>query len=282
MSPNLNYGLIKTKLMKRTRMITMLPIILGLLVSPACNKTNDNENLYDTSEDISDVQEMYDDLTVQADLYEQGDKTACPIVTVTRPDTAAFPKHIVIDFGTGCENQNGRVRAGKIIIDQTGYMNEEGSMRTISLDSFYINDFHIEGTRTVSCTGRNADQFLSYSVVLTGGTVTLPDGRTVTHESNRTRVWIQGEETPLNVYDDVYRITGTGSGINRFGNAYETETVEPVLFDMSCNYRLVQGIIRITTDSHTVLLDYGDGSCDNIVTVTVDGGEPKDITFHKR
>jgi hypothetical protein len=269
--------------MKRTRTILPIVTIIGIVfIYWSCNKNKDEENLYETSEDVADVQEMFDDLSVQADLYQSANKTNCPIVTVTRPDTAEFPKHIVIDFGTGCENQNGRTRAGKIIVDQTGYMIEEGSVRTVTLDSFYVNDFHIEGIRTVTCNGRNGENFLFYSVVITDGIVTLPDGKTVTHEATRTRVWIEGEDTPLNIYDDKYSITGTGNGINRFGNAYESETLEPVIFDISCAYRLVQGVIKISTDLHTATLDYGDGTCDNIATVTVDDGEPKEIRFRRR
>jgi hypothetical protein len=36
-------------------------------------------------------------------------------------------------------------------------------------------------------------------------------------------------------------------------------------------YKLTQGIISITTDLHAITIDYGDGTCDNEATVTVDG-----------
>jgi hypothetical protein len=269
--------------MKNSRLFISLAVVFVLaLTFQACNKIKDEKDLLETSEDIADSQEMFDDLSVQGDLYENGNKSVCPFVTITHPDTAEFPKHIVIDFGTGCEGPNGRIREGKIIIDQTGYMYEEGSVRTFTLDSFFVNGFHIEGVREVTCKGRNEDNFLYHTVVISDGVVTFPDGRTITHEANRTRVLIEGESTPFNVYDNKYSITGTASGIDRFGNSYETTITEPIIFDMSCMFRLVQGVKKVTTDEHTMIIDYGEGTCDNIATVTIDDQEPKEIGFRRR
>ncbi len=262
----------------------LMPVILFIALTlsfQSCTKENNENDLVQTSEDNADVQDLFNDLSVQANLYESGDKSGCPVVTITFPDTMPFPRHIVIDFGTGCEGPHGRIRAGKIIVDQTGPFFVEASVRTFTLDSFYVDDFHIEGIREVTCDGRNEDSLIQHSIVVTGGIVTTPDGRVITREASCTRVWFEGEITPWNIYDDKYRITGTASGINRFGYTYESEITEPVIFDMSCIYRLVQGVVTIISEEHTVTIDYGDGTCDNIAIVTIDG-EERIIHFRRR
>ncbi|MCD4792809.1 MAG: hypothetical protein K8R54_06235 [Bacteroidales bacterium] len=263
----------------------LLPVILFIaftLVFQSCKKDNNEKDLVQTSEDYADVQELFNDLSLQANLYENGDKTGCPVVTITFPDSPPFPRHIVIDFGDeGCEGPHGRIRTGKIIVDQTDFYFNEGAVRTFTLDDFYVNDFHVEGIREVTCNGRNADSLIQHSIVVTEGKVTFPDGRVITREASRTRVWFEGEDTPWNFYDDKYRITGTASGINRFGDNYESEITEPIIFDMSCIYRLVQGVVTITTEGYTITIDYGDGTCDNIAIVTIDG-EESTIHFRRR
>ncbi len=257
-------------------------ITATLFIFDACKKDTSENDLVQTSEDNADVQDLFDDLSIQASLYESGNKTMCPTVTVTHPDSTFFPKHVVIDFGTeGCEGPHGRMRAGKIIIDQSGPFFVEGSIRIFSLDSFYVDDFHVEGIREVTCDGRNDDDFIQHSIEVIGGKVTTPEGQEITRDASRTRVWFDGEDTPFNIYDDKYSITGTASGINRFGYNYQSEITEPIIVDLSCIYRLVQGIVTITSDEHLVTIDYGDGTCDNIAIVTIDG-EEKEIHFRRK
>ena len=266
--------------MKTSKIFVVLIVLISIgLFFDACKKDDDNVNdMNQTSQDDAFVEDAFDDLSNQANLYENGTLksivTYCtPTVTITPNVPDSFPRHIVIDFGESCEGYYGRIRAGKIIIDQTARFNEEGAVRTFQLDSFYIDGYHIEGTRTVTCDGRNDDDFLQYTVQLVGGKVTTPDGLVIERESQRVREWIAGEDTPLNRWDDEWRISGTATGVNRFGYSYTAQVTTPLIFDMSCKWKIVQGVLTITSEAHVVTIDYGNGDCDNEIIVTRDGVE---------
>ncbi|MDJ1467315.1 hypothetical protein [Xanthocytophaga flava] len=66
--------------------------------------------------------------------------------------------------------------------------------------------------------------------------------------------------------------TGEISGINKKGTAF-TATIEgPILTTKSCNYRKVSGNYLIETEGYSnAVLDYGDGTCDDKATLTIDG-----------
>jgi hypothetical protein len=86
----------------------------------------------------------------------------------------------------------------------------------------------------------------------------------------RVRTWTTGYSTPMNISDDEYSITGTASGINRRGNEYVHTITSPLIAKMNCRW-IVQGIIEFVVNSQTAVLDYGEGECDRIATLTVNG-----------
>jgi hypothetical protein len=44
-------------------------------------------------------------------------------------------------------------------------------------------------------------------------------------------------------------------------------------------YGIVRGTVTITKPNHTAVLDYGEGTCDNIATLSIDGGAATPFTF---
>lgn len=259
---------------------TLVFLTFSLFLINSCkDKESDiQSDLVQASQDDATADDIFDDLSRQADLYQESQKATCPTVTVTSPDSSAFPRHVVIDYGTGCEDAFGRIRKGKIIVDQTDYFFNVDAVRTFTLDNFYINDYHVEGTRAVVCNGRNDENFIQHTITLTGGKVTTPEGLVITRDAVHTREWIEGDSTLINFYDDIWRIKGTAQGVNRFGNEYTSVITQPLIIDMSCMYKLTEGLITINSDNHIVTIDYGSGSCDNQASVTVDG-VPHTIQF---
>ena len=74
----------------------------------------------------------------------------------------------------------------------------------------------------------------------------------------------------FNVY---FHIEGTASGVTRGGRTYKATITEKVVFKVSCaNDRIfipTQGKKDIEVDgSLKITVDYGDGTCDNTVTLT--------------
>lgn len=67
-------------------------------------------------------------------------------------------------------------------------------------------------------------------------------------------------------------------GTNRYNNPYNMSIIEPLKYILSCSrankvYIPVQGIKVLTQvdKQKSYSIDFGDGSCDNTFTVTVDG-----------
>jgi len=90
----------------------------------------------------------------------------------------------------------------------------------------------------------------------------------------RTREIIAGYDTPNDVTDNVYSITGNWTTTHPTGTVSSTIT-SPLQVKMSCmnlhKPLIVQGIITFTKNNHTATLDYGNGACDNTAIFTVNG-----------
>ena len=196
------------------------------------------------------------------------DEACAPTVTL---DTLAGPHTLTIDFGnTDCTASNGRMRRGVLSVTFTGRYRDAGTVITIMPQGYFVNDNHVEGTRTVTNMGMNEDHHPWFTIV-TNATVTAADGTwTATHHAERVRTWMEGYDTPT-PEDDAYQITGNGHGVNRNGVSYTSTITSPLHVSAGCPY-ITQGTVEVTREGQPVrVLDYGNGDCDNTYTVTVNG-----------
>lgn len=212
------------------------------------------------------------------DIFE-----TCRVITVEQPEGQFWPRTITIDYGEGC-TVGQRTRKGKIVINVSGPMWQQGSQRVVSLEDFYVNDHKVEGTRTVTNEGRHLDGDyvgkIYFSVILKDGKVITPEGQEVTKEVNRTRTFVEGEETKWDTRDNIWYIEGIASGVNRNGVAFTREIVSPLFKEIGCRF-ITQGTVLIMVEGRPdAILDYGDGECDPIATVTV-GDESREINLRK-
>jgi len=284
--------------MKTTRFFYLLSMVLaGSILLIACEKNDDKITSRDIimADDDAVITLMYDQSFTEVDMaleqleynwkHSSGLKSVldtCPVIYVDHNDSTFWPKTVTIDFGSeGCQGPFGNVRKGVIIIIISDRYLKPGSVRTVTLEDFYINDFKIEGTKTVTNEGRNEDGFMYFTVELTGGKVITPTGKEITHEFNRTRTWIEGELTPRWRWDDKYMIEGQATGINRFGKTYTRTVISPLMIATACRW-IMLGTIEIQPEDHSlIVLDYGNGECDDIATITVDG-QTKEINLRGR
>ena len=136
---------------------------------------------------------------------------SCPTITVTHPEAGIWPKIVTVDYGTGCSGFYDNTSSGKIIIEISGPRLETGTKRTVTFDDYYFNGIKVEGTKVIENTGYNENENLVCSVTLTGGKLTLPDGKTIERSFEHQREWIAGFLTK-NIWDDECLITGTATG----------------------------------------------------------------------
>jgi hypothetical protein len=197
----------------------------------------------------------------------------CP--TVTRDETA---KTITLDFGTECVGRYGRTRSGKVLITFNGTFDDDMANRTITFDNYFVDNRQIEGTVLLKNFNRDEQGILSATREVVDYKVTFPGGDSYTMSGSTTRSWISGEGDEIRG-NEVVQVTGSYEGINSNGVEFKREITTPVIADFACwtsgGFLRTSGVIQMTiTNSvrtRTRTLDYGDGTCDNTATVTVNG-----------
>jgi hypothetical protein len=235
-------------------------------VIQAVNTTATGAGLMGSSEDVRDP---------------QGFLPACATVTI---DTIDALRTITIDFGTSpclCSDWDNRYREGKIMATWTGAYRDSGTVITIVTQDYFqgvlptqMNSFAY--SKTVTNMGHNDNGNLHYAINVSEALITLWSGETITWTSQRDREWTAGEPTLL-IFDDVYSITGSASGVDRNGDPFTVNITNPLIVKLSCPW-ITQGTLEITRGTNpTSTLDYGDGTCDDIASVTFNGNT---ITFH--
>jgi hypothetical protein len=204
----------------------------------------------------------------------------CATITVTHPLNADWPKTVTVDYGTGCTGFNDNTRSGKIIIEITGPRLTVGSKRTITFVNYSINNIKVEGTKVLENKGYNNNKNLVVLVSLTGGKLTLPEGKTIERDIDHQREWTAGILTK-NVWDDECLITGTATGKNINGVAYKNTITTALQWKRACRF-IVAGVVKIERDGKQLVeLDYGTGECD-AKAVVMSGGESKEILLKYR
>jgi hypothetical protein len=183
-------------------------------------------------------------------------------------------KTITVDFGINTSAcTDGKIRNGKIIITYTGKYMTAGSVITIVPQNYTVNGVKVEGTKKVTCTTTDPLQ-PKHTIEVTGGKLTFLTGETATWEGNRVRTWTVGS-ADSDKTNDVWTVTGSGSGTNRKGTTYTWLITQAVTIKSACFasgiFKPVSGEIKITSSGSDKVINYGTGTCDKTVTVTVGG-----------
>ncbi|MDC1202568.1 hypothetical protein N8004_01175 [Salibacteraceae bacterium] len=275
--------------MKNLPYFLLATLILSL---SSCKKDTDDDLDTASSEDQAFAQSMFDDLGSQSESSsesaesEDSTYTSCATITV---DTlgSPWPFEITVDFGEeNCTGQDGRERRGKLVYTITDWFRNVGSTITLTPVDYYVDDNLVEGTRTSSNLGENSSGQLHYEVKVEDGKVTNPDGETILWESTRTRTWVEGQETGFftsdgnggwlgwdGITDDVYEITGNGSGTSRAGLDFDLNITNPLRVQLDCKWITEGTIILTPAGFNDRSIDYGTGECDNKATVTINDNE---------
>ena len=257
-------------------------LFLGSLFFTSCNKdeTQGLDEDITATQDNSDVERIFNNVSNIADeAYNMGSSYksgldegdligGCATITF---DTSSFPKVITIDFGDeNCLCPDGRYRRGKIIVTFTGPYRQPGTVITHTFASYFVNDNQVLGSKVVTNAGRNENNNLYYIIEVVGQIIKANGNGEIYWSSFREREWIAGEDTFYRL-DDVYLITGTASGTSTGGFSFTMVITNPLRKEIGCRH-MVSGTFEFTPGNRSVrILDYGDGECDNIATITVNG-----------
>jgi hypothetical protein len=253
--------------------LLMLLTAVALFSIAACRKDRENTVDNTVTQDNSTAENYFSDLykvvdDVSANTEGIRDYTIGCIDTII-VDTTSSPRMVTVDFGTDdCVGQDLRIRKGKIHITYTGRYRDAGTIITVTPENYTVDGYLIQGTKTITNQGTDANGHKYFSVVVNGSITAPANAYTITWNSTRTRTWVEGSNTAT-IWDDVYEITGSASGVGRSGNDYSIQITQALRAEIGCRW-IVQGKLLITpenADARTV--DFGTGDCNAGFTVTV-------------
>jgi hypothetical protein len=231
-----------------------------------------DESANDDAEDLA-FTALAADAPIGGKISTVDDRFGCAEVTRMGDKSVGT---IRIDFGDGCNDKRGRTRRGAILIAYSGVWSEAGSSWTVTFDNYFVNDVNITGTRQVKNITTDTLR-RRFQVDLEDGEATWPDGRIARRRLHHIR---EHERDNNNVLLRLI-IYGTAEGNHRNGRGYQIEILEPLVYDRSCAAEgviiPVKGKKLIKHGNRQITVDYGDGTCDNVVTLINVNGRMKEI-----
>jgi hypothetical protein len=277
--------------MKKTILKTAAFIVISLgLVFTACKKKEKADSdtsaaeeqsvtaaltneLSDIADDASDKNAT--DIQLRADESSDARVIKCATITRYAKDSSNVDT-VIVDFGTnGSVCKDGKTRSGQLTIIYTGgtKYRKLNSNATITTNNYKVNNHLFSGTKTlqnVTAAGGN----LKFNITI-NATITTNSGTVLTYTANRTREWMAGALTMNDRSDDIIQVTGSETATNTAnGNVWTATVINPLVrkFIAGCKKHFVQGAVEVTiTGKPNRTIDYGNGVCDNIVTVTING-----------
>jgi len=183
-------------------------------------------------------------------------------------------KTVTIDFGEGCELRNGNIVSGKIILEYEKDPEAATKMISFEFDGFTFNDKKVEGSGSILRERSNENE--NPQSTKTGDvTVTWPDGTFANRNGTKIREWIEGHGTGA-WGDNVFLITGNWMFTKKNGTVLSANITEALRKELACKF-IVSGTIELSRNENNAVLNYGDGDCDDLATVSINGGERQEI-----
>lgn len=193
--------------------------------------------------------------------------------TIAVAPLEGFPKTINIDFGTSC-TIGGITRKGEIIITISDSLRKSGSVAVMNFDNYYVNEFKVEGT--ITWTNTSQPGFKSWERKCENGKITAEGGKYWMFSGVKDITQVEGVNTPYNLLDDVFSIMGNHTITNAAGKTRTSTILEALQKKVVCE-NVDKGKVKVEGSAHNAIVDFGDGTCDRVATISIDGNDPRTI-----
>ena len=257
------------------KIYSFFAIGLGLFLLYSCSEDANNDDIAEvlTQTEVQTILET-DDLTGVADnalaeLYAanpMSGKTAksneCYSAEYTDTGFTATFNNCVLN---GTDNVNGTLT----VVYEIG---EQSAAFTATYEDFYVGTIKINGTRTFSINGNMDQNTISFSVT-SNISVEMEDESVLSETGTKTFGFTFGED----LQSSSFGLSGSWT-VQADGNTYAVETTEDLQGDLSCEH-LTSGSMIISKNGLQVTVNFGDGECDDIATVTYPNGATEEITL---
>ncbi len=265
----------------------VFPLII-LLLTLSCD-TNDSISDTETSAaiqsetadilEIETIEENIDDMIEslsfdldQVDLLKNNNSKLY-ISPHKIPECAVITANIIgnsiiltLDFGESCKTEFDNVLTGKILIKINPNTDDGKMMIEQTFENFTFNERQIEGSISRERI-KSFDESPPYSLIQKDLNITLENALVTKIKSDRKREWVEGFDNQI-WSDNVYLITGTSTISQKNGKTKTLLITEALRREAFCK-NIVSGKLEITKERRTSFLDYGDGQCDDLATLTI-------------
>jgi uncharacterized lipoprotein YajG len=191
---------------------------------------------------------------------------ACTDPSVSPADFITFPKTVVSNYGTGCTDNDGKMKTGKLTL-KVGKLWQLGSTIQAIFENYTEDSVKLDGTYTItnnSILGVHNLSFAADNITLTG-----KNGKTLTYNIRQTHKQVGGFGN-LNPLDDVYEISTVMSSVLPDGTKYSWENTTPLKKTNTC-WWIQKGTGTIKLNDTAMTIDFGSDTCDNDATLTIGG-----------
>lgn len=236
-----------------------------------------NSKIDASIEDVTNIAE--DQFTAQQNSTNKPGGTiknflpSCAVITTVLTNNTWTT---TVDFGVeGCTLENGNSVKGKMIITFSNDFTAPTQTISYTFEGFYHNGKKLQGNKSIVRTRKSTALLLAQHPVTTAAidmTITFDDGSVYIRKGSLTKEMIAGYDTWFNWEDNIFVVTGSGSTTFPNGDTFSAEITTPLEFKASCKTSIaVKGILSITKNGAIAVIDYGNGDCNTLVTVTKDG-----------
>lgn len=195
--------------------------------------------------------------------YEQNN---CPFINVLSENETEMK--LVVDYGTGCDGLDGTFRSGKIEITYTYNRQTPSLQMELAYTDFHLGEYTINGKYALTLEGESKQLYRgNYSISKEGF---APSHFEITARTERTNTGFShtagaSATTTLNNKDYKWK--------------YQYE--EPGILNFDCENQFVSGRVKFSLANGRNIgsIDFGDGECDGVFTVTVNGKSAV-VEFH--
>lgn len=266
-------------------LVALMAVTAVLLTFSSCKKDKtDNEEptpvapTYQSATDNTKAENLFNGAFKQISQYSVVVDTGAKFNSKTYPiltiSGAGFPKTFTLDYGTRTLCDDGRTRSGLIITLLSAPYLDSATVILSHFQNYYetVNniDYHLTGVHRVVNLGHIHGNHPYYSVNVDSASVIAPEG-TIKWSSARFREFTAGFDTWFNPFDDAYTITGSANGTDINGEAFTVNITQGLQVQFGCPFIKAGKIEVINPGRPIIYIDYGDGVCDGILTVTISG-----------
>jgi hypothetical protein len=267
--------------MKRKGILCTIGGLALILTLTACSKDDKaltNEEVVNIAANNATATDAYNDVYAEAEEVATIEQAA-NFAATSQQKSLVNGRSIAVSLGAdttltitynGYIGQNGRKKSGTIVIKQSGKMCEKNAKRTISLQSFTINDsILLEGTMVLSNLGL-VNLKLTLELNIEDAKITnLNNGSYLSLKNTYTFTWDRGLNLS-SILDDTFIIKGQGEGSSSSGFNYSIviKDSNPLYMRPGCSWILQGEADIMVNDEKSATIDFGVGNCDNKFTIT--------------